>query len=110
MASKLKVDGDYIKDGSRKVAKIYRDCIYKGNSTSSSNLLAKIYRERIYKGNSTSSSNCIGRLYSGNIFNRDSTSSSYKLGKLRDAEKVISGRCSDEVLAAIYILMNNGDL
>ena len=40
MASKLKVDGDYIKDGSKKVARIKNDCIYEGTSTSSSSLLA----------------------------------------------------------------------
>ena len=33
MAKKLKVDGDYIKDGSRKVERIKRDCIYEGNET-----------------------------------------------------------------------------
>ncbi len=110
MASKLKVDGDYIKDGSRKVARIYRDCIYKGTSTSSSNLLAKIYKDKFYNRTTTSSSYCIGRLYSGTIYNKDSTSSSYKIGKIRDAEKVISGRCSDEVLAATYVLMKSGQL
>ena len=44
----LKVDGDYIKDGSRKVARIKNDCIYKGTSTSSSNLLAYIRKEKFY--------------------------------------------------------------
>ena len=42
----LKVDGDYVKDGSRKVARIKNDCIYKGTSTSSSNLLAYIRKEK----------------------------------------------------------------
>ena len=34
--------------------------------------------------------------------------SSKRIGKLRDAERVISGRCSDEVLAAVYILHKRG--
>ena len=46
----------------------------------------------------------------GYIYNDDSTSSRYRIGKFRDAEKVIDGRCSDEVLGAIYVLMERGDL
>lgn len=110
MANKLKIDGDYVKDGSRRVARIYRDCIYKGSSTSSSNLLAKIYKDKFYNKASTVSGHCIGRLYSGAIYNKDSTSTSYRIGKIRDAERVISGRCSDQVLAAVYILMKSGQL
>jgi hypothetical protein len=44
------------------------------------------------------------------IYNDDSTSSRYQIGKLRDAERVISGRCSDEELGAIYVLMKAGKL
>tara|TARA_B110000003_G_C16609286_1_gene518777 strand:+ start:1406 stop:1738 length:333 start_codon:yes stop_codon:yes gene_type:complete len=110
MASKLKVDGDKVKDGGRQVARIYNNKLYKGTSTSSSNILARTYNDKIYSKDSTSSSYCIGRVYSGNIYNKDTTSSSAKVGSLRDAEKVISGRCSDEVLAAIFLNMKNGSL
>jgi hypothetical protein len=103
MASKLKVDGDYIKDGSKKVARIKNDCIYEGTSTSSSSLLA-------YSRKSSSSSYCIGMVKNDYIYNDNSTSSRYKIGKLRDAERVISGRCSDEELGAIYVLMKAGKL
>ena len=110
MAKKLKVDGDYIKDGSRKIGRIKRDCIYEGNSTSSSSLLAYMRRDNFYSKKTSSSSYCIGRIKNGYIYNDDSTSSRYRIGKFRDAEKVIDGRCSDEVLGAIYVLMERGDL
>jgi len=110
MGKKLKVDGDYIKDGSRKVARIKNDCIYKGTSTSSSNLLVYIRREKFYSKKTSSSSYCIGMLKSDYIYNDDSSSSRYRIGKIRDAERVIDGRCSDEELAAIYVLMDRGDL
>jgi len=58
----LKVDGDYIKDGSRKVARIKNDCIYKGTSTSSSNLLAYIRNDKFYSKKTSSSSYCIGMI------------------------------------------------
>tara|TARA_Y100001970_G_C13486174_1_gene486760 strand:- start:336 stop:488 length:153 start_codon:yes stop_codon:yes gene_type:complete len=46
----------------------------------------------------------------GNIYNKGNPSSSYKVGTTRDAEKVISGRCSDAELGAIYILMKSGKI
>ena len=46
----------------------------------------------------------------GTIYNRNNASSSYKVGTTRDAERVISGRCSDAELGAIYILMKAGEL
>ena len=49
-------------------------------------------------------------LKNGTIYNRNNPSSSYKVGTIRDAEKVISGRCSDSELGAIYILMKAGKL
>ena len=106
----LKVDGDYIKDGSRKVARIKSDCIYKGTSTSSSNLLAYIRNDKFYSKKTSSSSYCIGMIKNGYIYNDDSTSSRYKIGKFRDAERKIDGRCSDEVLGAIFVLMDRGSL
>ena len=48
MASKLKVDGDKVKDGGRQVARIYNNKLYKGTSTSSSNILARTYNDKIY--------------------------------------------------------------
>ena len=110
MASKLKVDGDYIKDGSKKVARIKNDCIYEGTSKSSSSLLAYIRNDKFYSRKSSSSSYCIGMVKNDYIYNDNSTSSRYKIGKLRDAERVISGRCSDEELGAIYVLMKAGKL
>jgi hypothetical protein len=110
MARKLKVDGDYIKDGSKKVGRIKRDCIYEGTSTSSSNLLAYMRKEKFYSRKTTSSSACIGMIKNGYIYNDDSTSSRHRIGKFRDAERVVDGRCSDEVLGAIYVLMDRGDL
>tara|TARA_B100001996_G_C18174429_1_gene405737 strand:+ start:67 stop:399 length:333 start_codon:yes stop_codon:yes gene_type:complete len=110
MGKKLKVDGDYIKDGSRKVAKIKRDCIYEGNSTSSSNLLAYMRNDKFYSKKVASSSYCIGMIKNGYIYNDDSSSSRNRIGKFRDAERVIDGRCSDEVLGAVYLLMERGDL
>ena len=69
-----------------------------------------LFRNKFYNKASTVSGHCIGRLYSGAIYNKDSTSTSYRIGKIRDAERVISGRCSDQVLAAVYILMKSGQL
>ncbi len=110
MAKKLKVDGDYVKDGSRKVARIKNDCIYKGTSTSSSNLLAYIRRDKFYSKKTSSSSYCIGMLKGDYIYNDSNSSSRNRIGRIRDAEKVILGRCSDEELAAIYVLMDKGAL
>ena len=104
----LKIDGDYIKDGSKKVGRLKKDRIYEGTSTSSSRCLATIKREYVYSGTSTSSSKCIGTVKGDYIYQGRSTSSSKRMGKLRDAKRVISGRCSDEVLAAVYILHKRG--
>ena len=52
----------------------------------------------------------VGMIKNGSIYDRNNTSSSYKVGTIRDAEKVISGRCSDSELGAIYILMKAGKL
>ena len=104
----LKFDGDYIKDGSKKVGKLKKGRIYEGTSTSSSKCLATIKNEYIYSGTSTSSSKCIGTVKGDYIYQGRSTSSSKRMGKLKDAERVISGRCSDEVLGAIYILHKRG--
>ena len=64
----------------------------------------------IYNRNNASSSYCIGMVKNGTIYNRNNASSSYKVGTTRDAERVISGRCSDAELGAIYILMKAGEL
>jgi len=66
--------------------------------------------DKIYSKNNPSSSYCIGMVKNGNIYNKGNPSSSYKVGTNRDAEKVISGRCSDAELGAIYILMKSGKI
>ena len=110
MASKLTIQDSKIKDGSKQVGMIKNGCIYERNTASSTYLLAKIKNNKIYNRNSYSSTYLIGMVKNGTIYNRDSTSSTYKVGTTRDAEKVISGRCSTEELAAIYILMKEGKL
>lgn len=108
MASKLKIDNGKIRDGSKQVGLIKNGTIYRGTSASSSYLLAMTKNDVIYNKGSASSSYCIGMVKNGTIYNRNTASSSYKVGTTRDAEKVISGRCSDAELAAIYILMKQG--
>ena len=46
----------------------------------------------------------------GTIYNKNMANSSFKVGTIRDAERVISGRCSDAELGAIYILMKSGKI
>ena len=108
MASKLKIDNGKIKDGGRQVGLIKNGTIYQGTSAISSKLLAMTKNDVIYNKSTASSSYCIGMVKNGTIYNRNTASSSYKVGTTRDAEKVISGRCSDAELAAIYILMKQG--
>ena len=110
MASKVKINNGKIMDGGKQVGMIKNGSIYDRNSTSSTYLLAMTKNNVIYSANNPNSGHCIGRLYSGAIYNKDSTSTSYRIGKIRDAERVISGRCSDQVLAAVYILMKSGQL
>ena len=90
MASKVKINNGKIMDGGTQVGMIKNGCIYDRNNTSSSYLLAMTKNNVIY--------------------NRNNASSSYKVGTTRDAERVISGRCSDAELGAIYILMKAGEL
>ena len=90
MASKVKINNGKIMDGARQVGMIKNGCIYDRNVASSSYLLAMTKNNVIY--------------------NRNTASSSYKVGTTRDAERVISGRCSDAELGAIYILMKAGKL
>ena len=90
MASKVKINNGKIMDGGRQVGMIKNGCIYDRNVASSSYLLAMTKNNVIY--------------------NRNTASSSYKVGTTRDAERVISGRCSDAELGAIYILMKAGKL
>lgn len=110
MASKVKINNGKIMDGGRQVGMIKNGCIYDRNVASSSYLLAMTKNNVIYNRNTASSSYCIGMVKSGTIYNRNTASSSYKVGTTRDAEKVISGRCSDAELGAIYILMKAGKL
>ena len=90
MASKVKINNGKIMDGGRQVGMIKNGCIYDRNVASSSYLLAMTKNNVIY--------------------NMNTASSSYKVGTTRDAERVISGRCSDAELGAIYILMKAGKL
>ena len=90
MASKVKINNGKIMDGSKLVGMIKNNKIYDRNSASSTYIIAMIKNDVIY--------------------NRDSASSSYKVGTIRDAERVISGRCSDAELGAIYILMKSGKI
>tara|TARA_B110000483_G_C17825503_1_gene400655 strand:- start:89 stop:421 length:333 start_codon:yes stop_codon:yes gene_type:complete len=110
MASKLTIQDSKIKDGSKKVGMIKNGCIYDRDNPSSTYLLAMIKNNKIYNRNNPSSTYLIGMVKNGTIYNRDNPSSTYKVGTTRDAEKVISGRCSDAELAAIYILMKEGKL
>ena len=110
MASKLKIDNGKVKDGSKQVGMIKNGCIYNRNTASSSYLLAMIKNDVIYNRNTASSSYCIGMVKNGTIYNRKTASSSYKVGTIRDAERVISGRCSHVELGALYILMKAGKL
>ena len=110
MASKVKINNGKIMDGGRQVGLIKNGSIYERNNASSSYLLAMTKNDKIYSKNNSSSSYCIGMVKSGNIYNKGNPSSSYKVGTTRDAEKVISGRCSDAELGAIYILMKSGKI
>ena len=110
MASKVKINNGKIMDGSKTVGMMKNGCIYDRNVASSSYLLAMIKNDVIYNRNTASSSYCIGMVKSGTIYNRNNASSSYKVGTTRDAERVISGRCSDAELGAIYILMKSGKI
>ena len=110
MASKVKINNGKIKDGGKQVGLIKNGCIYDRNNPSSSYLLAMTKNDKIYSKNNPSSSYCIGMVKNGNIYNKGNPSSSYKVGTTRDAEKVISGRCSDTELGAIYILMKSGKI
>ena len=110
MASKVKINNGKIKDGGKQVGLIKNGCIYDRNNPSSSYLLAMTKNDKIYSKNNPSSSYCIGMVKNGNIYNKGNPSSSYKVGTTRDAEKVISGRCSDAELGAIYILMKSGKI
>tara|TARA_Y100001935_G_scaffold4213_1_gene3321 strand:+ start:1350 stop:1682 length:333 start_codon:yes stop_codon:yes gene_type:complete len=110
MASKVKINNGKIMDGGRQVGLIKNGSIYERNNASSSYLLAMTKNDKIYSKNNTSSSYCIGMVKNGNIYNKGNPSSSYKVGTTRDAEKVISGRCSDAELGAIYILMKSGKI
>ena len=110
MASKVKINNGKIMDGGRQVGLIKNGSIYDRNNASSSYLLAMTKKDKIYSKNNPSSSYCIGMVKNGNIYNKGNPSSSYKVGTTRDAEKVISGRCSDAELGAIYILMKSGKI
>ena len=110
MASKVKINNGKIMDGGKQVGLIKNGCIYDRNNPSSSYLLAMTKNDKIYSKNNPSSSYCIGMVKNGNIYNKGNPSSSYKVGTTRDAEKVISGRCSDTELGAIYILMKSGKI
>ena len=110
MASKVKINNGKIMDGGRQVGLIKNGSIYERNNASSSYLLAMTKNDKIYSKNNASSSYCIGMVKNGNIYNKGNPSSSYKVGTTRDAEKVISGRCSDAELGAIYILMKSGKI
>jgi len=110
MASKLKIDNGKIKDGGRTVGIIKNGSIYRGNTASSSYLLAMTKKDVIYNKSTPSSTYCIGMYKNGTIYNRNTPSSTYKIGTTRDAEKIISGRCSDAELSAIYILMKSGKI
>ena len=110
MASKVKINNGKIMDGGRQVGLIKNGSIYDRNNASSSYLLAMTKNDKIYNKNNPSSSYCIGMVKNGNIYNKGNPSSSYKVGTTRDAEKVISGRCSDAELGAIYILMKSGKI
>ena len=110
MASKVKINNGKIMDGGRQVGLIKNGSIYERNNASSSYLLAMTKNDKIYSKNNPSSSYCIGMVKNGNIYNKGNPSSSYKVGTTRDAEKVISGRCSDAELGAIYILMKSGKI
>tara|TARA_Y100001936_G_C15961865_1_gene606053 strand:+ start:380 stop:712 length:333 start_codon:yes stop_codon:yes gene_type:complete len=110
MASKVKINNGKIMDGGRQVGLIKNGSIYERNNASSSYLLAMTKNDKIYSKNNSSSSYCIGMVKNGNIYNKGNPSSSYKVGTTRDAEKVISGRCSDAELGAIYILMKSGKI
>tara|TARA_B100001057_G_scaffold487441_1_gene570182 strand:+ start:1169 stop:1501 length:333 start_codon:yes stop_codon:yes gene_type:complete len=110
MASKVKINNGKIMDGGRQVGLIKNGSIYDRNNASSSYLLAMTKNDKIYSKNNPSSSYCIGMVKNGNIYNKGNPSSSYKVGTTRDAEKVISGRCSDAELGAIYILMKSGKI
>tara|TARA_B100001287_G_C22365045_1_gene381532 strand:- start:53 stop:385 length:333 start_codon:yes stop_codon:yes gene_type:complete len=110
MASKVKINNGKIMDGGRQVGLIKNGSIYERNNASSSYLLAMTKKDKIYSKNNPSSSYCIGMVKNGNIYNKGNPSSSYKVGTTRDAEKVISGRCSDAELGAIYILMKSGKI
>ena len=110
MASKVKIKNGKIMDGGRQVGLIKNGSIYERNNASSSYLLAMTKNDKIYSKNIASSSYCIGMVKNGNIYNKGNPSSSYKVGTNRDAEKVISGRCSDAELGAIYILMKSGKI
>ena len=110
MASKVKINNGKIMDGGRQVGLIKNGSIYERNNASSSYLLAMTKNDKIYSKNNSSSSYCIGMVKNGNIYNKGNPSSSYKVGTTRDAEEVISGRCSDAELGAIYILMKSGKI
>ena len=110
MASKVKINNGKIMDGGRQVGLIKNGSIYERNNASSSYLLAMTKNDKIYSKNNPSSSYCIGMVKNGNIYNKGNPSSSYKVGTTRDAEKVISGRCSDAELGAIYVLMKSGKI
>ena len=110
MVSKVKINNGKIMDGGTQVGMIKNGCIYDRNNTSSSYLLAMTKNNVIYNRNNASSSYCIGMVKNGTIYNRNNASSSYKVGTTRDAERVISGRCPDAELGAIYILMKAGKL
>ena len=110
MASKVKINNGKIMDGGRQVGLIKNGSIYDRNNASSSYLLAMTKKDKIYSKNNPSSSYCIGMVKNGIIYNKGNPSSSYKVGTTRDAEKVISGRCSDAELGAIYVLMKSGKI
>tara|TARA_Y100000766_G_C18858771_1_gene582157 strand:+ start:1088 stop:1420 length:333 start_codon:yes stop_codon:yes gene_type:complete len=110
MASKVKINNGKIMGGGKQVGLIKNGSIYDRNNASSSYLLAMTKNDKIYSKNNPSSSYCIGMVKNGNIYNKGNPSSSYKVGTTRDAEKVISGRCSDAELGAIYVLMKSGKI
>lgn len=54
--------------------------IFKGNSSSYSNLIATYYNGKIYRGNSTSYSNVVGTISDGKIYRGNSISYSNLIG------------------------------
>lgn len=110
MASKVKINNGKIMDGGKQVGMIKNGSIYDRNSASSTYLLAMTKNNVIYSKNNPNSSYCIGMVKNGTIYNKNMANSSFKVGTIRDAERVISGRCSDAELGAIYILMKSGKI